>query len=890
MPPRLFRRLRTLLRRSAVKDDIRREIDFHIDMETDLRVKRGMSPEEARRTALRDFGGVGRYREEVADTRGITLWDSVSQDVRFALRTLRRWPGYAIGTIVTLALGIGANTAIFSVVNDVLLAPLPYRDGHQLVRILQTASRPSPGETGVSIKEMREYRDSLHAVRDVVEYHGMSFILLNHGEPDRVNTGVVSAHFFDMFGVRPILGRAFTDKDDDLGAEPVVLLSHAYWTSKFGGDPAVVGRSVEMNDKPHTIVGVLPPIPQYPRENDVYMPTSACPFRADAEATAMPKNRRAFSGLRVFGRLQDGQTVEGASAEVSAVAQRFATDHPKDYDAQLTQFSGRAVGLNDEMIRDARPILLALLATTGLVLLIACANVANLTLSRMARRDREIALRVALGAGRGRLLRQLLTESTLLSLAGGVIGLGFAWLTSGMLASFAARFTPRVVDPSIDVRVLLFTLLVSVATGIAFGIIPALSAQPALSSSLKEGGAQTGDGRRGRRIRSVLVVAQVMVCFALLTGAGLFIESVHRLANVDLGFRPDRVLTAEVFNNWSRRADNPAFIRIYTGILERLQATPGVLSAAVTNAVPLSNITPAQQTIRIEGLAVADPKLLPLADRNVASEQYFDVLGVRPLRGRVFTSSDHLEAPRVAVINQTMAKLWGDRDPLGGRFKVETPAGTAPWVTVVGIVGDFRQYGVDQQALAQYYTPFLQAPGIGARVLVRTDGDPMALVPALKSAVHSVHPDIPVEGIETLQSLREGKLASPGLTASLLVVFAALALVITLAGIAAVIGTSVSQRVREFGVRLALGATRGSVLLMVLRQGLALVAVGLAGGALAAMLFGRALTSYLYQTKPTDPLVYAVVASLFLIAAAVACLGPARRATSIDPLVALKSE
>jgi predicted permease len=890
MVTRLLRRLRTLSRSTRVRDEIAREIAFHVDMEAEMRARRGMPPDEARRTALRDFGGVTRYREEVQEARGLAAGDALSQDVRFAWRTLRRSPGYAAGTIVTLALGIGANTAIFSVVNDVLLAPLPYRDDRELVRLVQSAARPAPGETGISIKELQEYRDALGSVDALIEYHGMSFILLNHGEPDRVDTGVVSANYFDMLGVRPMLGRGFTDRDDDLGAEPVLLLSHAYWQRKFGGDPAVVGRVVEMNDKPHVVVGVLPPIPQYPRENDVYMPTSACPFRANAEAKLMALNRRAFSGLRVFGRLRAGATVESASSEVAAVARRFARDHPQVYVPSTTQFGGRAVGLTEEMVRDARPILLALLATTGLVLLIACANVANLALSQLARRDREIALRAALGAGRGRLLRQLLTEHVMLALASGTVGLGFAWTTSGMLAAFAARFTPRVVDPSIDLRVLLFTLVVALATGVAFGIVPALAARPGLAASLKEGGAQAGDGRRGRRLRSILVVAQVAVCFALLTGAGLFLDSLRRLAAVDLGYRPDRVLTAEVFSNWSRQTDNADFIRLYTTVLERLQATPGVLSAAVTNAVPLTNITPVQQPIRLEGAAAADAAQLPIADRNVASEQYFDVLGVRPLRGRAFTSGDHQETAPVAVINQTMARFWGDRDPLGRRFQVVGTSGVGPWTTVVGIVADLRQYGVDQQALAQYYTPFLQTPGIGARVLVRTEGDPMALVPALKAAVRAADREVPVEGIETLETLRAGRLASPGLSAALLTVFAGLALVITLAGISAVIGTSVSQRIREFGVRLALGATRASVLRLVLRQGLVLVAAGLAAGAVGALLLGRTLAAYLYQTTPTDPAVYAAVAAVFVCAATAACLGPARRATSVDPLRALKTE
>jgi putative ABC transport system permease protein len=884
---RLIRRLRTLARRSGVKDDIRRELDFHIDMEAEKRQRQGMTADEARRTALRDFGGMSRVREEVHDSRGLSMWDALTQDVRFSVRMLRRWPGYTAAVIFTLALGIGANTAIFSIVDNVLLEPLPYAEAEDLVRVVQSRVRPVAGETNVSIKELFDYREGTRSLDGLVEYHFMSFVLLNHGEPDRVDTGVVSSNFFDVFGVRPLHGRGFVDKDDDLGAEAVVLLSHAYWQKKFGGDTGVVGRVVEMNDKPHTIVGVLPPIPQYPRENDVYMPTSACPFRAQSE-TRIQENRRAFSALQVFGRLKPGASAEQARSEISTVAQRFVTDNPQVYNPNVTQFSSTIVGLNEELIEDARPILLALLATTTLVLLIACANVANLSLARMARRDREMALRLALGAGRGRLVRQLLTESTIMALAGGTLGLLVAWASLDTLAAFAARFTPRVIEPSLDASVLLFALGLSAVTGILFGIIPAISSRPSLTSALKEGGGQAGDGVKARRLRSALVVAQVTVCFALLVGAGLFLSSLKRLSSVDLGYRADRVLTAEVFGNWSRQQNDADSLRIYGTMLDRLKATPGVLSVAVTNAVPLATTQPGDNPIRIEGVTGDNPGQLPVADLKVASDGYFDVLGITPFRGRVFTMSDHREAPPVAVINASMAKLWGDRDPIGLRFQPTFQ--DAPWITVVGVIPDMRQYSVDREANAQYYLPFLQLPGIGGRVLIRTDGDPMSYVAALKGAVYAAHPEVPVEGIQTLEALRAGSLRVPGLNAMLLTVFATVALIITLAGVAAVIGTSVSQRTREFGVRMALGATRSDVLRMVLGQGLGLVTIGLVGGAVGAVLLARGIAAYLYQTPTTDPLVYVAVAAVFLVSAMLACLGPARRATSIDPLLALKAD
>jgi putative ABC transport system permease protein len=884
---RFVRRLRTLARRSRVKDDIRRELDFHIEMEAEKRQQQGMSADEARRTALRDFGGMSRVREDVHDTRGLTMWDALSQDVRFSLRMLRRWPGYTAAVTLTLALGIGANTAIFSIVDNVLLEPLPYAEAQDLVRVVQTRVRPVAGEANVSIKELFEYREGTRSLDGLVEYHFMSFVLLNHGEPDRVDTGVVSSNYFDVFGVRPLHGRGFVDTDDDLGSEAVVLLSHGYWKSKFGGDPGVVGRIVEMNDKPHTIVGVLPPIPQYPQENDVYMPTSACPFRAQQE-TQIAQNRRAFGALQVFGRLKPGASAEQARSEIATVAQRFVKDNPRVYNPDVTKFSSTLVGLNEELVADARPILLALLATTTLVLLIACANVANLSLARMARRDREMALRLALGAGRGRLIRQLLTESSIMAFAGGALGLLVAWASLDTLATFAARFTPRVIEPTLDASVLLFTLALSALTGLLFGIIPAISARPSLTSALKEGDAQAGDGLKARRLRSALVVAQVTVCFALLVGAGLFLSSLKRLSEVDLGYRADSVLTAEVFSNWSRQTEDEDFRRLYGTMLDRLRATPGVVSAAVTNAVPLSTAQPGENPVRIEGVTSGEIAQRPVADFKVASDGYFDVLGIAPIRGRVFTPADHQDAPRVAVINTSMAKLWGDRDPIGMRFQ-----GTfrdAPWITVIGVIPDMRQYSVEREANAQFYVPFLQVPGIGARVLVRTTGDPMSYVSALKDAVFTAHPEVPVENIQTLEALRAGSLRVPGLNAMLLTVFATVALIITLAGVAAVIGTSVSQRTREFGVRMALGASRGSVMKMVLGQGLGLVAIGLVAGAAGAVILARGIAAYLYQTPTTDPLVYVAVAAVFLLSAMLACLGPARRATSIDPLLALKAD
>jgi predicted permease len=887
-------------RRDRLEADWRKEVAFHLQMEIDQRIAAGLSPDEARRTALVDFGGVDRSTEEVRDVRGVTFWDNVMQDIRLGVRSLRRSPGYTLAAVVTLGLGIGANTAIFGVLNGVLLHPLPYADSSRLVRIRQDQPLRNQTNIGVAISEVWDYRRNLKTIDDVVEYHQMTFTLFDKGEADRILAGVVSSTYFDAFGVKPLFGRTFRESDDVLGANPVLVLSNHYWLKHFGGDEHVVGKNVEMNDKVHTIVGVLPPIPGYPQDSDVYMPTSACPFRAAAELT-IANRRRAFPGLRAFGRLKPGVSLAEANADVAAVARTFVDARPDVYERASTGFQANLVQLEGEITEQARPIVWSLLGATALVLLIACANVANLALSRTLRRDRELALRTALGARRSRLVRQLLTESTIVALIGGVLGVALAWATSGMLAAFAGLFTPRAVDASVDGTVLLFALAASLLTGIGFGALPAMASRPTLVGSLKDGAAQAGDTRPGLRLRSGLVVAQVALGFALVTAAGLLLQSLYHLSTAELGYRDaDKVLAAEVYGNFSTEMTVQDALRLYAGVLARARAIPGVTGVAVSNAVPQSNISPGPQTLWIRGQGERDIASASKVDQNIATEDYFRILGVPILAGRAFTSADRGDDGQlVAVINQTMANLWGKANPIGTTFIAGTPgpsSGRPPRpYNVVGIAGDVRQYGIDHPAIAEFYTPLLQLPRIttnfvGMQVLVRTSGDAALLASALRQAVREVDPQVPVENVQTLEQLRESKLTTRKLGAFLLLVFASFALLITLGGLGAVIATTVSRRTREFGLRMALGASRRSVLVMVLTQAAWMVGAGLVVGVGAATLCGRALQSYLYQTPPTAPLIYALVAALFVVAGLFACLGPARRATSIDPLSALRAE
>jgi putative ABC transport system permease protein len=741
-------------------------------------------------------------------------------------------------------------------------------------------------DAGVSIPEIGDYRERLQSIRDLVEYHGMSFTLLKQGEPDRVDTGVVSARFFDMLGIRPELGRTFVEQDDRPGAEAVLVLSHKYWLEKFAGDPKVVGKSVEMNNRVHTIVGVLPDFPQYPRQNDVYMPTSACPFRAGA-AERLPQGHRSFAGLRAIGRLNRDASLGSASAEIAGVAGGFERDYPTDY-RRTAGLSGRALSLNDTLVSASRPMLAALSGTTLLVLIIACANVANLSLARIAHRRREFAVRAALGAGRGVLLRQLVTESVIVALAGGALGMMLAWTAKGALASFIGRFTTRSGGIAMDGDVLGFALVVSLVTGVVFGTVPALTIRRDLMSAIRDGAAGGGDSVGRRRLRAVLVISQVAVSFVLLIGAALLLRSLQRLSSVELGYETRQVMTASIFGNFTSVSTGQDAQRIQAAILERLRASPGVAAAAVTSSVPLSAIQPGQQSIRLEGRTAGEQELLQV-DSNVASEGYFETLGVPLLGGRTFRATDTRDTPRVAVINKSMADYWKGSDPIGSRFAIDGAANPT-WITVIGVVGDFHLYGADRLVQPQYYSTYQQTGGFPGRLLVRAAGDPGSLVPVIKDAVHGVDPSLPVEEVQTLETLKNGRLAAPGLTAALLTIFAAIAWIVTLAGIAGVVGTSVSRRTREFVLRMALGATQASVLRIVLQQGLVLAVVGIVLGMLGAYFFGRLVDTFLFAIESTDLVTYAGVTLAFLAASLAATYGPARRATAVSPLIALQSE
>jgi predicted permease len=810
--------------------------------------------------------------------------DQFAQNVRFAFRTLNADRMFAAFAILTLGLGIGANTAIFSVIDGVLLKPLPYADSERLIVLRQSSLAAARQNPAVAVQELYDYREQTRSFDALVEYHQMNFDLLRKGNPDRVDAGVVSHDFFDVLGIRPDLGRTFTPDDDRPGADAVLVLSHSYWERAFGGDPSVVGRVVRMNDRPHTIVGVLPAVPLYPQENDVYMPVSACPFRAAAE-TRLSANRRTFSALTVFGRLKRGVSPQQSAGDVAQAAARFVAGDPNAY-RPLSGFTAGTALVRSELTNEARPLLLILLAATGIVLLIACSNVANLSLARLLRRERELAVRAALGAGRRQLAAQLLTESTLLAVAGGVAGLLFAGSTLSTLTAFVGRFTPRTHDIAIDPRVLVFTLLLSVGTGVLFGILPALSTRADLASAMKQGGKAATDSPGRRRVQHALIVGQVAVAVVLLVGAGLLLASFYRLQQVEGGYQAEHVLSAEAYPNFTKYPNPAQQVQFYEAAVQRLSSVPGVVSVAVTNAVPLSAIAPGANPMLIKGETDAAAGRRPTADLNISSPLYFSTLGIAMVEGRDFTVADKAGAPAVAIVNQTMARYWHGRSAIAAQV---SPDNGQTWLTIVGVAGDTRQYGVGHEIVPELFTPLAQSGIGGGRFIVRTHGDPAAFASALVENVHAVDPDMPVKNVLTLDDLRERALETPRVTAALLSVFAALALVVTLAGIGGVIAMSVTHRLKEFGVRMALGAARAQILRGVLVQGLTLIGVGLAAGLLLSVAATRVLAAYLYDTRPWDPITMLVVCTVCVLTGLVSCVGPAWRATNADPLMALKA-
>jgi putative ABC transport system permease protein len=797
------------------------------------------------------------------------------QDLRYGVRMLMKKPGFTLIAVITLALGIGANTALFSVVNAALLRPLPFHQAEQLVMVY-TRTAGADARDPVAWPELLDWRTQSQSFAYLSAFTTQSVNLTGRTEPSRVVGGFVSADFFSMLGVEPALGRGFLANEDAAGAEKVGIVSYALWRDRFGADPALLGQTLTLNNQLFTVVGVTPDGFRAPYSDvDVWLPIQHYPNFS---------SERKSANFEVLGRMRTGVALRQAQAEMETIAARLATQYPetnKDRGVNL-------IGLQSLLVERLRPSLLALFGAAGFVLLIACANLANLQLSRAIGRSRELALRAALGAGRGRLVRQLLTESLLLSLMGGALGLLLGvWGMDALAASSAVNLTP-LVEVKLDRYVFGFTCGAALLTGVLFGLFPALRfSRPDLNEALKAGGRSASASLGRSRLRGSLVVAQVALALILLVGAGLMVRSFMNLAGVDPGFDGNNVLTLEYRVPRNKYPKPLQQWRFHEQAVAAVQALPGVESAAAVGAIPHGgNVGVTSFTLPDRAAPPAGQE--PRAQSNRADTNYFRTMKIPLVQGRVFSPQDKADAPLVIVINQTMARnYWPNANPLGQQVHLPDFDMTA---SVIGVVGDVRHDSLDELAQPQVYLPYAQHPHIFASMVVRTTGDPQSFANAVRGAIWSVDKDQPVWKVRTLDSLLQRSLGYQRFLLQLLGAFAALALLLAAIGIYGVLAYAVSQQTREFGVRMALGAQASDIFRLILGQGMKLTLGGMGIGLLGAFWLTRLMKTLLFDVSVTDPLTFLLIVLLLMIVALFACWIPARRATKVDPMIALRCE
>jgi putative ABC transport system permease protein len=800
------------------------------------------------------------------------------RDVRYGAHLLVKAPSFAAVAIVTLALGIGANTAIFSVIQAVLLRPLPYEEADRLV-LLTEWSEQVP-EMSFSVANFKDVRDQAAVFESVVAYNGANFVLTGAGgEAERLNGRQVTSGLVSTLRTPLLLGRGLTPEDDKPGAPPVALLSEGFWERRFGRDPAVLGRTLTLSGDSFTVVGVLPgDLHGSWKTIEVFTPLLRLEDRIGGD-----KNRGNHPGIYVIGRLKAGVSVDGARREVVALARRLAQEHPGSNARQSMTLEP----LLEAMVGELRPALLLLLGAVALVLLIACANVANLLLARATLRAKEVAVRMALGAGRGRLLRQLLTESVLLALAGGVVGVTLAFGGLRALVASLPATVPRADEIGLDLPVLAATVGLSVLTGLVFGVAPAWRMlSPNLSEPLREGG--RGAVGHGHRLRDTLVVGEISLALVLLVGAGLLLRSFLKVMDADPGFRPAGVLTATLPLSAASLADHAQRAAFLERVLEEARAMPGVEAAGAT--LPL--LGGWQSSFNVEGKPEPPPGQRPSADIARVSPDYFRAMGIRVREGRVFDARDRAEAPRVCVVDETFARThWPGRSPLGKRVKFgRLDDDRNPWLEVVGVVAHVKNYGVDEASRVELYLPYLQDSVSSLTLVVRAAGRPGALSAALRAAVRAADAGVPVFSVRTLEDLLDERTAQRRLAVVLIGVFAGIALLLAAGGIYGVMSYAVAQRTQEIGIRMALGAEGRHVARLVLRHGAVMAAGGIGIGLVVALALARLIRSLLFQTSTADPPTFSLVPLLLLSVALLACYAPARRATRVDPQTALRYE
>ncbi len=877
-------RLRALFAKNQVERELDDELRFHLEKQIEENIAAGMTPEQARTAALRQFGGVEQVKEECRDAWGVRFVETLFQDIRFGLRMMAKNPGFTTVAVLTLALGIGANTAIFSVVNTVFLRPLPYPDAGRLV-VINESSKSTP-ECPVSYPNFLDWQAQNQVFEHMAVFQGEALTLVGVKVPESMPSFNVSTDFFPTLGVNPICGRNFLPSEDKAGAMPAVIMSYGLWQRRFDADPGLIGKSLRLKGtlgtRDFTVVGILP------REFNFYVPAELFVPIGLWGADGYLMKRENHDRTLALARMKPGVSLEQARSQLETIANRLRQQYPETN----TGFSVTVTPLRERVMGHVRRAVLVLLGAVDFVLLIACVNVANLLLARSLLRRKEAALRVALGAGRGRVIRQLLTETMLLGLVGGAVGMLLAFWSSGVLASLAP---PGLVTGgiAIDYRVLGFTLLLSLLTGAGFGLAPALHASELdLRGALNEVGRSSTESFGHRRLRNLLVVCEVALALVLLISAGLMIQSFRLLLKVDPGFNVKGVLTMGLDMSDPKYQENPArFMAFNAQLLERVRAIPGIEYAGTVRPLPLGGGRSAMPFYR-QDQPVPSGADFPAADWHAASPGYFQAMGIRLVRGRVFADSDRENTPQVAVISEGLARrYWPEEEPVGRRLRIGTPEMGLPWFTVVGVVSDTKPYGLEVSTPAELYVSCLQLGSwVDMSLVVRTASNPLGVAAAVRDQVLALDKEMVVGNFQTMEQRLGESLAGRRTNMLMLGLFAGLALVLAAVGIYGVMSYSVAQRTQEIGVRVALGARPADVLRLVVRQGMTLVLAGVGIGLVGSIAFTRVLRSMLFEVTPTDLVTFAGVSLLLTVVALLACYLPARRATKVDPMVALRYE
>ncbi len=874
-------RVRSLFRRGRVERELDGELRFHLDEQIAENLAAGMSAEEARCAARRAVGGVEQIKEECRDARRVNVMDDLWRDVRYTARVLKKSPSFTAAAVLTLALSIGANTAIFSAVHAVLLEPLPFHQPDRLVMVWEdTSLLGSPLDTAAPANFM-DWKKRNRVFEDMAALKGDLMNLTGDGPAEEVEVKEATANLFPLLGLRPVAGRTFLPEEDRAGARRVVLLSQGLWVRRYNASPEIIGQQVRLNAESHTVVGVLPSAFDFPDRVDVWIPLAL---------RSQVWQQRDSHVLQVVGRLREGVTLERARTDMAAIAKQLEGEYPETN----TRIGTAVVPLHDQFVGRLRLGLIVLMAAVGGVLLIACANLANLMLVRSTARQREMAVRVALGAGQGRIVRQVLTESILLSLLGGTAGVVLAAWTFAFLRKLVPLTIAANTTIHLNAPVLLFATAVAAGAGILFGTAPTLEVLAvAIAETLKQGGRGSAGGR-GNRVCSALVVAQVSVSVILLIGTGLMLQTLWRLNRVDPGFRADHVLCLRTSLTDAKYRQLKDRVEFYQRVLAGVTAVPGVVSAGYTTYLPLTNRGGASEFI-MEGKPQRTGERDD-ANHRVVTPDYLRTIGVPLMAGRFLAESDGPDAPPVALVNRTMARqYWPGENPLGKRFKLDDGTATAPWITIVGVVGDVRQVGLDAVARAEMYFSY-QQPAVSfgyftpRDLTVRVAGDPLNLAPAVRHVITGVDRDQPISHVQAMGQLLDSEVASRRVQAQLLGVFAALALILASVGIYGVLAYVVEQRTSEIGLRMALGARGTDVLRAVMGQGARLIASGIVLGMAGAWALTRLMGGLLYGVRTTDGATFAEAVALLLVVGLSACYLPARRAARVDPMVALRYE